>query len=109
VNVVTGEGDTGEALVVNPDVDKVTFIGSTATGKAIARSAADHLTRVSLELGGKSPNIVFADADLDSSVNGVVAGIFAATGQTCMARSRVLIEDDIYGEFSARLVDDSVI
>lgn len=105
VNVVTGEGDTGEALVAHPDVDKVAFTGSTATGKAIAKSAADHLARVSLELGGKSPNIVFADADLDNAVNGVVAGVFGATGQTCMAGSRVLVEDGIYDEFAARLVE----
>ena len=105
VNVVTGEGDTGEALVAHPGVDKIAFTGSTETGKAIARSAADHLARVSLELGGKSPNIVFADADLDNAVNGVVAGIFAATGQTCMAGSRLLIEDGIYDEFAARLVE----
>jgi acyl-CoA reductase-like NAD-dependent aldehyde dehydrogenase len=105
VNVVTGEGDTGEALVAHPGVDKVAFTGSTATGKAIARSAADHLARVSLELGGKSPNIVFADAELDNAVNGVVAGVFGATGQTCMAGSRVLIEDGIYDEFSERVVE----
>ena len=105
VNVVTGEGDTGEALVAHPGVDKVAFTGSTATGKAIAKSAADHLARISLELGGKSPNIVFADADLDNAVNGVVAGVFAATGQTCMAGSRVLVEDGIYDEFAERLVE----
>src|SRR5918997_4375371 len=105
VNVVTGEGDTGEALVARPGVDKVAFTGSTATGKAIAKSAADHLARVSLELGGKSPNIVFADADLENVVNGVVAGVFGATGQTCMAGSRVLIEDVIYDEFAERVVE----
>jgi aldehyde dehydrogenase (NAD+) len=105
VNVVTGEGDTGEALVAHPGVDKVAFTGSTATGKAIAKSAADHLARISLELGGKSPNIVFADADLDNALNGVVAGVFAATGQTCMAGSRVLVEDGIYDEFAERLVE----
>lgn len=105
VNVLTGEGDTGEALVAHPGVDKVAFTGSTATGKAIARSAADHLARVSLELGGKSPNIVFADANVDNAVNGVVAGVFAATGQTCMAGSRVLLQDEIYDEFAERLVE----
>ncbi len=105
VNVVTGEGETGAALVAHPQVDKVAFTGSTATGKAIARSAADHLARVSLELGGKSPNIVFADANLDNAVNGVVAGVFGATGQTCMAGSRVLIEDSVYDEVAAKLVE----
>ena len=105
VNVVTGEGKTGEELVAHPDVDKVAFTGSTATGKAIAKSAADHLARVSLELGGKSPNIVFADANTDNAVNGVIAGVFGATGQTCMAGSRVLVEDSVYDEFAAKLVE----
>lgn len=81
------------------------FTGSTATGKAVARSAADRLARTTLELGGKSPNIVFADADLDDAVNGVMAGVFAATGQTCMAGSRVLLEGDIHDKFAARLVE----
>lgn len=105
VNVVTGEGETGETLVANPDVDKVAFTGSTATGKAIAKSAADHLARTSLELGGKSPNVIFADADLDNAVNGAVAGIFGASGQTCMAGSRILVEDSVYDTFVERFVE----
>ncbi len=100
-NVVTGAGATvGAALVRHPGVDKVAMTGSTETGMAIAREAAGHLARVSLELGGKSPNIVFADADLEAAANGVVAGIFAATGQTCVAGSRVLVEAIAAEEFT---------
>ena len=96
-NVVTGQGGTaGEALVSHPAVDKVAFTGSTETGIHIARTAAANLTPVSLELGGKSPNIVFADADLDAAANGVIAGIFAAGGQTCVAGSRLLVESSIH-------------
>lgn len=105
VNVVTGGSGAGAALVDHPDVDKVAFTGSTAVGKRIAQAAAGRLARVSLELGGKSPNIVFPDADLDNAVNGVMAGVFAATGQTCLAGSRVLVHEDIYDTFSAALVD----
>ena len=105
VNVVTGHGrPTGAALVEHPRVDKIAFTGSTATGKAIARAAAERCARVSLELGGKSPNIVFADADLDAAVRGVMAGIFAASGQTCVAGSRVLVERSVYAPFAERLV-----
>jgi aldehyde dehydrogenase (NAD+) len=105
VNVVTGYGDpTGTALVAHPGVDKIAFTGSTATGRAIAHVAAERNARVSLELGGKSPNVVFADADLGNAVNGIMAGVFAATGQTCMAGSRVLIEDAAYDEVAELLV-----
>lgn len=104
-NVVTGNGDIGAALVNHPEVDKIAFTGSTATGKAIASAAGTRLARVSLELGGKSPNIIYADANLDNAVKGVLAGVFGATGQTCMAGSRVLIQDGIYDEFSQMIVD----
>ncbi|SCX32482.1 aldehyde dehydrogenase [Mycolicibacterium fluoranthenivorans] len=103
INVVTGAGPTGAAVAGHPDVDKIAFTGSTAVGKKIAVTAAERLARVSLELGGKSPNIVFPDADLPNAINGVISGIFAATGQTCMAGSRVLVHEDIYDEFSAAL------
>jgi acyl-CoA reductase-like NAD-dependent aldehyde dehydrogenase len=99
VNVVTGHGQpTGAELVNHPGVDKIAFTGSTAAGKAIARAAAGRCARVSLELGGKSPNILFADADVSAAVDGVIAGIFAASGQTCVAGSRVLVERPIYAE-----------
>ena len=80
VNVVTGFGDVGSQLVQHPGVDKIAFTGSTATGKGIASAAGSRLARVSLELGGKSPNIIFADANLDNAVKGVLAGIFGASG-----------------------------
>ena len=104
LNVVTGYGeDAGAPLVAHPGVDKVAFTGATSTGRAVMAGAASHLARVSLELGGKSPHIVFADADLDAAAGGVVAGVFAATGQTCMAGSRLLVEAAVHDEFVARL------
>lgn len=103
-NVVTGPGEpTGRALVRHPGVDKVAFTGSGETGASVIKDAADHLARVSLELGGKSPNIVFDDADLNAAQNGVVSGIFAATGQTCMAGSRLLVHEDAHDELVERL------
>jgi acyl-CoA reductase-like NAD-dependent aldehyde dehydrogenase len=106
VNVVTGLGEgAGAALVRHPEVAKIAFTGSSATGKAVMRGAAEHLARVSLEFGGKSPNIIFDDADLANAVSGVLAGVFAATGQTCMAGSRVLLQDTIHDDFAARLVE----
>jgi (Z)-2-((N-methylformamido)methylene)-5-hydroxybutyrolactone dehydrogenase len=105
-NVVTGFGeDAGASLVAHPGVDKVAFTGATATGIEVMKGAASHLARVSLELGGKSPHIVFADADLEAAAGGVVAGVFAATGQTCMAGSRLLVEAAVHDEFVARLRD----
>lgn len=102
-NVVTGAGATGAALTAEPGVDKVTFTGSTATGIAVMKSAADHIAEVTLELGGKSPNIIFPDADIDAAVNGVMAGIFAATGQTCIAGSRLLVHESIRDAVVERL------
>lgn len=105
VNVVTGYGDpAGAALVSHPEVDKVAFTGSTATGLKIASIAAARNARISLEMGGKSPNIVFADADLSNAANGIMAGIFAATGQSCMAGSRVLVQESVYHEITELLV-----
>jgi acyl-CoA reductase-like NAD-dependent aldehyde dehydrogenase len=105
VNVITGYGEpAGTALTAHPDVDKIAFTGSTATGRKIAQVAAERCVRTSLELGGKSPNIIFADANLDNAVNGALAGIFSATGQACMAGSRVLIEDGIYDQVATRMV-----
>ena len=104
VNVVTGFGEeAGRPLVRHRGVDKVAFTGSTATGISVMKDAADHLARVSLELGGKSPNIVFDDADLEATNNGVVSGIFAATGQTCIAGSRLFVHERAHDELVARL------
>ncbi|MDC7258832.1 MULTISPECIES: aldehyde dehydrogenase [unclassified Shinella] len=106
VNVVTGFGnEVGTPLVEHPKVAKVAFTGSDATGKRIYAAAAQTMKHVTMELGGKSPNIVFADADLDEAVNGAIAGIFAATGQTCLAGSRLLVEDSIHDAFLDRLVE----
>jgi (Z)-2-((N-methylformamido)methylene)-5-hydroxybutyrolactone dehydrogenase len=97
LNVVTGwDRATGEALAGHPGVDKIAFTGSTATGVRVAQAATANLNRVTLELGGKSPQIVFADADLDAAANGLVAGVFAATGQTCMAGSRLVVHRDVH-------------
>jgi (Z)-2-((N-methylformamido)methylene)-5-hydroxybutyrolactone dehydrogenase len=105
VNVVTGWGPAvGQALVAHPGVDKIAFTGSTQVGKLIAHAAADNLTRVTLELGGKSAQVVFADADLDAAANGVIAGVFAATGQTCMAGSRVVVHEDVKDALVERVV-----
>ncbi|WP_336328592.1 aldehyde dehydrogenase [Halovenus sp. HT40] len=99
-NVVTGEGrPTGSSLVSHEDIDKVAFTGSTQVGREIGKQAGESLIPASLELGGKSPNIVFPDANLNNAINGVIKGIFAATGQTCLAGSRVFVHDDISEEF----------
>ena len=106
VNVVTGFGaDVGEALVTHPDVAHIGFTGGEAAGRKIYELAASSFKTVTLELGGKSPNIVFDDADLDNAVKGVVAGIFAATGQTCIAGSRLLVQRNIHDAFVQRLVE----
>jgi aldehyde dehydrogenase (NAD+) len=103
-NVVTGYGsEAGAPLAAHPGVDKVAFTGATATGSLVMQGAAQHVARVSLELGGKSPNIVFADADLEAATNGIVAGVYAATGQTCMAGSRLLVQDEVYDELVERV------
>ena len=105
VNVVTGFGkDVGSPLVEHPLVKKITFTGSDATGRAINELAAKTFKRVSLELGGKSPNIVFADANLEDAANGAVSGIFAATGQSCIAGSRLLLQESIHDAFVEKLL-----
>jgi (Z)-2-((N-methylformamido)methylene)-5-hydroxybutyrolactone dehydrogenase len=105
VNVVTGYGpEVGQPLIEHPLVRKIAFTGSVASGQRINAAAAPGLKRVSLELGGKSPNIVFKDANLDNAVKGAIAGIFAATGQTCIAGSRLLLQDEIHDEFLRRLI-----
>ena len=104
-NVVTGFAEAGRALVRHPWVSKIAFTGSTETGIQVLKDAADHLAPTTLELGGKSPNIVFEDADLDAATNGVVAGIFAATGQTCVAGSRLFVQRSIYEDLMSRLIE----
>jgi len=105
VNVITGFGkDVGAALVEHPLVRKVTFTGSDQTGRLINQQAAYHLKHTALELGGKSPNIVFEDADIEQAVFGAISGIFAATGQTCIAGSRLLVQDSIYDTFVEKLL-----
>jgi aldehyde dehydrogenase (NAD+) len=104
INIVPGFGETaGDALVKHKDVDKVAFTGSTEVGRIIMRNAANTFKRVTLELGGKSPNIVFADADLDSAVNGAMLGLFLNQGQCCCAGSRLLVEEKVYNEMVERL------
>jgi len=103
VNIIPGFGETaGAALASHPGIDKIAFTGSTEIGKLIAKSAAANLTKVSLELGGKAPNVIFADADLDQAVNGAMMGIFFNQGQVCCAGSRVFIEEKVKDEFLAR-------
>ncbi|MFR9789408.1 aldehyde dehydrogenase family protein [Streptomyces sp. MB22_4] len=98
VNIVTGDGRTGAALVAHPDVDKVAFTGSTAVGKAIARTVAGTRKKLTLELGGKGANIVFDDAPTDQAVEGIVNGIFFNQGQVCCAGSRLLVQESIQDE-----------
>lgn len=106
INVVTGKGPTtGAALSGHPDVDLVSLTGGVATGRAVVVASATNLPRLVLELGGKSPNIVFADANFERAIDGVVAGIFAAAGQTCIAGSRLLIEDSLAERFIERLIE----
>ncbi|BBP99719.1 aldehyde dehydrogenase [Burkholderia sp. SFA1] len=106
VSVLPGKGSViGDALVRHPLVKKVAFTGGTEVGRGIARLAADKFMPVSLELGGKSPTIVYADADLDHAVNGVLYGIFSSSGESCIAGSRLFVERKVYDAFMARLVD----
>jgi (Z)-2-((N-methylformamido)methylene)-5-hydroxybutyrolactone dehydrogenase len=105
-NVVTGFGPAvGKALAAHPDVDKVAFTGSTAVGAEVAKAASANITDVLLELGGKSAHLVFDDADLDAACNGILAGVFAATGQTCMAGSRLLVSRTVHDELVAKVAE----
>jgi aldehyde dehydrogenase (NAD+) len=104
LNVVTGPGSkVGQAIVEHPGIDKIAFTGDTSTGKAIMRSAADTLKRITLELGGKSPNIVLADADIDAAIRGATIGIFYGKGEVCAAGSRLLVDRSIRDEFIDKL------
>jgi aldehyde dehydrogenase (NAD+) len=104
LNVITGPGSrVGQALVDHPGIDKIAFTGDTSTGKSIMRSAADTLKRITLELGGKSPNIVLADADVEAAIRGATIGIFYGKGEVCAAGSRLLVDRSIKNEFIDKL------
>ncbi|WP_374193906.1 aldehyde dehydrogenase family protein [Alkalihalobacillus sp. BA299] len=108
VNIVTGYGHTaGAALTEHPEVDKITFTGSTAVGKQIMRTAADHVKKVTLELGGKSANIIFADAEYEQAIATAANSIYALSGQTCFAGSRLFVEKKIYDRFMSDFADYS--
>src|SRR5271163_3769386 len=104
INIVTGPGAVGRAMVQHPGIDKIAFTGSTEVGKEIMRSGADTLKRITLELGGKSPNIVFADSDIDNAVKGAITGIFYGKGEVCNAGSRLFVESKVQDEFIEKLV-----
>ncbi len=104
INIVPGFGETaGASLVAHPGVDKIAFTGATSTGKLIMKGAADTMKRVTLELGGKSPNIVFADADLDAAVDGAILGLYLNQGQCCCAGTRLFVQDKVYDAMVERL------
>lgn len=106
INVVNGSGSTvGNALASHEGVDKVAFTGSTSTGRLIMQAASEHIRPVSLELGGKSPNIVFEDADLESAINGSLFGIYFAQGQVCASGTRLFVQESIYDEFVERFAE----
>jgi aldehyde dehydrogenase (NAD+) len=106
LNVITGYGPTvGAALAGHPGVNKVAFTGGIETGRAVVRQTANNLAKLTLELGGKSPNIVFDDADLEAAMNGVIAGIFAASGQTCIAGSRLIVHARVHDDLVGRVVE----
>ena len=104
LNIISGFGEVGAALVTHPEVNAVSFTGGVATGKRVMKVAADSLKRISLELGGKSPNVVFADADLDMAVKGAIRAIFRSQGQSCVAGSRLFLQDVIYDRFMERFL-----
>jgi aldehyde dehydrogenase (NAD+) len=104
INILTGGPQVGQALVRHSGIDKIAFTGSTSVGKEIMRGSADTVKRVTLELGGKSPNIVFADSDLDSAVKGAINGIFYGKGECCNAGSRLFVESKVQDEFLEKLV-----
>jgi phenylacetaldehyde dehydrogenase len=107
VNIVTGDGTAGAAIAAHPDVDKVAFTGSTEVGKLIVQAAAGNLKKVSLELGGKSPAIVFPDADLSVAIPGTASGIFFNMGQCCTAGSRLFVHERVFDKMMTGLVDEA--
>lgn len=105
VNIVTGFGDTGQAIVEHEDVDKIAFTGSTEVGKLIMEKASKTLKKVTLELGGKSPNVVFEDANIEQAIRGALFGIYFNQGQCCTAGSRLFVQESIYDEFVEKFLD----
>ena len=105
-NVIPGPGAVvGQAMAVHPGIDKISFTGETETGKSILRAAAGTVKRVSMELGGKSPNIVFADADLDAAAKGAINAIFYGKGELCSAGSRLLVEESVHDALMEKVVE----
>jgi acyl-CoA reductase-like NAD-dependent aldehyde dehydrogenase len=104
LNIVTGSSEVGRTMVRHPGIDKIAFTGSTSVGQEIMRSSADTMKRLTLELGGKSPNIVFADSDIDNAVKGAITGIFYGKGEVCNAGSRLFVESKVQDEFLEKLV-----
>jgi phenylacetaldehyde dehydrogenase len=105
LNIVTGYGEAGAALAAHPDVDKVAFTGSTEVGREIVRAAAGNLKKVTLELGGKSPNVVYADADIDKAIAGSADAIFFNQGESCIAGSRLYVEEPVYDQVVEGIVE----
>ncbi|MBI4897336.1 MAG: aldehyde dehydrogenase family protein [Actinobacteria bacterium] len=105
INIVNGDGATGAALVDHPDVDKIAFTGSTAVGREIGKKAGEQLKRVTLELGGKSPNIICDDADLKAAIRGSFQGIYFNTGQACNAGSRLFVHSSVYDEVTSKIAE----
>jgi betaine-aldehyde dehydrogenase len=106
VNIITGDGpEAGAALVAHPKVDKIAFTGGTDAGRAIIKNSADTIKRLTMELGGKNPNIVFADADFDAAIDGALFGAFANQGEVCSAGSRLLVDEKIYAKFVKELAE----
>lgn len=105
VNVVTGDGQVGQALTSSMKINKVSFTGGVNTAKHVIRATSENLVSVTTELGGKSPNIIFADATIDDAVTGAIAGVFGGAGQTCIAGSRVLVQEAVYDEVVSKIVE----
>src|SRR5690606_9153881 len=103
LNVVTGGDEAGVALVAHPDVEKIAFTGESSTGSRVLEAAAPRVKRVTLELGGKSPNIIFDDVDLDEAVSGALFGLYLNAGQVCQAGSRILVQESVYDTFVEKL------
>ena len=103
VNLLQGDAEVGTEMGENTDVDMITFTGSTRVGQSLMKAAATNVKKIGLELGGKSPNVIFADADLDGAVEWAMIGIFFNQGEVCSAGSRIIIEESIHDEFVARL------